>query len=163
MTPRHVHALERFFQNRIGQDWKNSQPRRVTPTDALEALWTLNAIYQPNYHLIQSLPFTASYERDADRALEKLAHGGAWNEREPKPIVWRVLLERHIQSMVVVQANELHGSESVAIIPSALPQSFVPLSVALFLQYEMKLILPIGEHLPESLQAGGSPTSFSRH
>lgn len=163
MTPRHVRAIERYFEANIGPDWNQSGPRNVSPAEALEALWTLNSMFQPNYHLIQSLPFAAGYERDADRALEKLSLGGKWNEREPRPIVWRVLLERHIQSMVVVQANGLHGSPRVSVIPSALQQAHLPLAMALFLQYEMKFVLPVGQHLPEQLQVGGPPTSLARH
>jgi hypothetical protein len=163
VSPRHIRVLERFYALRIGEGWRQSSPRSVSTDQALQALWQLNDLYQQNYQLIASLSYASTYEKEADQALEKLVLGGAWSGRDPKPIVWRVLLERQHQSMVVVLANELHNNDDFCTIPSELPEVYLPHAIALFLQFEMKLILEPKNKLPAHWPPTGLQESFSRH
>jgi len=163
MTPRHHQVLDRFYKKHLGDRWKDSSPRWISPAEALDALWALNSLFEPHYHLIDSLPFEATYEGDADRALERLAMGEIWTEKDPTPSVGRVLVERHTQSMAVLQTNDLHGTKSVSAIPESLPPNLLPLALALFLQYEMKLILPTKQALPTDIKAADLPSSLTRH
>jgi hypothetical protein len=131
--------------------------------ETVEALWPINERFRPNIHQIRSLPYDKTKEAAADRAIEALVMdwpGADWANLEGS--VWRVLLERQQQGIIVALANEAEGKRLMPV-PSGLPVSARTGAAMIFLLHQMKLPFPASDRSGFELPVGALPASLRRH
>lgn len=119
----------------------NSEP--ISPDQLLEHLWWLNDVFRPELARIVTLPYDASYEAEADEALSNLARDDnttSWAHCTPG--AWRVLLERHIQMLLVATANMAAGESVITYLPKGMKASDKRIGLALLFLPRMKLPWP---------------------
>lgn len=127
--------------------------------EVVEALWPMNNVFRAHHAQIAGLAYAAELESEADAALRVLVDGGSWTAASPSAGVWRVLMERHIQSLTVALANHAQGNKRVVSIPQDLPQPAHRVAAMLWLQWAMVLPFPIESR--QSYQWPGAPAPDS--
>lgn len=123
----------------------------------------MNSVFREHHAQISSLAYQPNLEADADAAIAALVFGQQWTADNPSPGVWRVLLERHLQSVTVALANERAGNARVVIVPSSLPKALRLQAAMLFLQYQMALPFPAQDRADHAWPQGPLPSSLRRH
>lgn len=143
--------FKRFIEHVLGHP-PTGKPLFLSGMEVVEALWPLNEVFRPRFWIIQSLPYDAAFEPEADAAIEAFVFApskDAWNSFSAG--AWRVLLERHKQAMVVAAANEAAGNPLMPI-PQGFPESARLGAAMCFLLHQMKLPFPpedrSGDQLP---------------
>lgn len=113
----------------------------ITGRRYLEIMWPLNDLFRPRLHEIRALPYDPEFEAEADAAIERMAEdaAGAWAGLSPG--AWRVLLERHLQMLVVATANMAVGNRLMTLPPGP-PLTDEELRVALALLWLLQMKLP---------------------
>ncbi|MDI1279273.1 hypothetical protein [Methylobacter sp.] len=128
--------------------------------EVIEALWPLNDVFRPLMPEISTLPYAPDLEAEADQAIENFIRGDGETAWENLPLgVWRVLAERHTQSLVVASANEAAGNPLMTI-PEDLPEYAWLCAAMLYLMYQMKLPYPVK---PLSLDKFPPPGASASH
>jgi hypothetical protein len=136
----------------------------VVGDEILEIVWALNDIFRPFSDRIKTIPYTAESEVEADRAIESFARkpdAATWGNLPGE--VWRVLLERHIQLIMAVKANELAGTQFKTFLPLGLPESSRLPGIMLVLLHSMKLPYPVTDRSDFAFPAPGRGTSMTLH
>lgn len=145
----------------MGKPLEETAPVFLSGDEVAEALWPLNERFRLNFEQIRSISYNASFEAEADSAIEAEAlHSKDWSDVSAE--AWRVLLERHTQAVMMAVVNQLHGNPLMPV-PEGLPRSARTISAMLFLMYEMKLPYPVADRSDFELPEGAAPISLTRH
>ena len=152
--------MKAYIERSTGRPISTMQPKPLDGWGAVEALWPLNERFRPNIEQIRSLRYDASFEAEADEAIEQLASDGNWSTVSAG--AWRVLLERHQQGIVVALANERAGNPLFSL-PDGLTPGQKTVVVALFLLHGMKLPWPPEDRSGFVVPPGAAPASLARH
>lgn len=163
MTEDHKQQLEAFFDAQLEPSWRQGGFFHLDGWQTTEALWPMNAVFAAHRAQIGSIAYVASFESEADEALASLARGRAWTLNTPSPGAWRVLMERHIQSLMLAMANAVAGNSQVIPVPSKLPSTSYKLAAMLFLQWSMKLPFPVEDRASYEWPSGQTPGSLRQH
>ena len=145
-----------FAEHHLGHPLDNADPATLSPFEAAEVLWPLNDVFRPRMATIRAMPYDPTHEAGADRAVRDFAYsptGSVWEGLADG--VWRVLLERHTQLLMVVTANMVNGSPVFATVPAAFPQSARIGWLALRYLYRMELPWPAEDRSSLRLPDGG--------
>ncbi|PPD34189.1 MAG: hypothetical protein CTY19_04860 [Methylomonas sp.] len=127
--------------NKMPDEW--GKARELSGMDAINVLWPLNDIFRPHMPEIVALPYDKTLETEADLAIEAFIGGEGESAWERLSLgVWRVLVERHTQALVVARTNEAAGN-SVMTIPEDLPEHAWLCATMLYLMYQMELPYPV--------------------
>lgn len=167
--PKHIadrersEQLERFITAHLGDGWKAGPIAYLDGEQAVAALWPMIDVFRAHMAAIGSLTYDAAYEDEADLALAQLAAGGIWTDSDPSPGAWRVLLERHTQSIAVAATNEAAGNIKLVPCPQVLPPAQHGILVMLFLQWAMVLPLPPSQQPSLAWPPEMQPKSLRKH
>lgn len=77
--------------------------------------------------------------------------------------VWRVLMERHLQALVVASANEAAGNSAVMTLPAALPDASISGAAMIYMLHGMKLPFPVKQRSLDEFPQPGAPVSRWLH
>src|ERR1017187_1039188 len=127
--------------NKMPDKW--GKPRTLSGMDVVAALWPLNDMFRPHMADVGLLPYEPSREAEADAAVEGyVVHGvSAWANLPAS--VWRVLMERHLQALVVASTNEAAGNSAFMTVPAALPEASILGAAMIYMLHGMKLPYPV--------------------
>lgn len=144
--------------NKMPNEW--GSPRWLSGLDVVSALWPMNDLFRPHLADVGQLPYEPHYEADADKAIEGFISGGvsAWSELPA--VVWRVLMERHLQALVVASANEAAGNSNFMAVPEDLPESSIPNAAMIYMLHGMTLPYPVK---PRSADGFPQPDAQASH
>lgn len=156
-------VLEHFFNTHARAGWQSGKFVYLDGWQTVEALWPMHDVFRKHLAQIGSLPYQAAYEAEADQALFVLSNGGEWTASAPSALAWRVLYERHIQSILMALANHLGGNAQLVPVPQSLPAKHHKIVAMLFLQWAMPLPYPIQERSAFPWPEGSEPGSLLRH
>ena len=152
-----------YFEEILGKPLDLIEPIPVTGWEVVETVWPLNEIFRPFLTRIRTVKYDERYEAAADAAIEKYVQSQSAKTWDDLPAeVWRVLLERHQQLIIVALANEKEGNP-VTILPSGLPASARLGGIMLLLLHGMKLPWPAEDRSQFEFPEGGSPSSLTQH
>lgn len=144
MTPKH-HKLLELFRERFCDEQNMDSFTYVSADDVMMALWSLNETFRPKLHQIRTVRYHKQYEKQADLAIENYALlGERWGQLPL--VVQRVLLERHMQAIILCVANNSVGND-VIVAPTGMSLEMLTRYSVLFLYYSMKLPYPVKEEL----------------
>ena len=163
MTEEHSWQLERFFTNQLGDGWQAGPFAHLNAEQTMEALWPMNDVFRQHHLQIASLVYAPVFEGEADQALALLADGGNWTASNPSAGAWRVLYERHTQSILLAAFKHAEGNARMVPLPHALPASHHTVAVMLFLQWSMVLPFPVENKQVFPWPQGSDPSSLMRH
>src|SRR4051812_10391099 len=105
MTEEQVFQLEDLFTRLAAPDWRKGSFIHLDGMQVVEALWPMNDVFHKYHDQISAIAYSPEFEAEADQALAAHAHGQFWTISSPSAGAWRVLMERHIQSMTLALAN----------------------------------------------------------
>jgi len=152
--------LEAYTERELGRPRDGTVPMYLSGMQVVEALWPLNEVFTPLWEQINSVPYESRYEAAADEAIERYVFACIpWDGQEPG--VWRVLLERQQQAIMVATANEIEGNP-VMPIPCGLPESARTGVAMLFLLHRMTLPFPVQDRETLALPTGAHAGSLRR-
>lgn len=139
--------------NKMPDQW--GKARSLSGMEVVEALWPLNDLFRPHLSSAGTLPYESRHEAEADLAIERFVGNGeaAWADLSPG--VWRVLIERHQQALVVGCANEAAGNKSVMTIPAALPQESITGAALIYMLHGMALPYPVKSRFESEFPPAG--------
>lgn len=163
MTEEHKRQLEAFFTNQLGDGWQHRPFISLDGMEVVEALWPINQLFRQHHALIGSIRYSAQFEKEADAALKLFVEGGTWTSDAPSAGAWRVLMERHIQSMTVALANHVQGNKRVMSIPQGLPIPRRTPAAMLWLQWAMVLPFPVEDRASYEWPEASAADKLSRH
>lgn len=150
---KNVELAKAYFESILDKPFAEMQFVQLGGMQVLEILWPVNDIFRPRLHDIRAIPYSKHHSHEADAAIEAFSANPvaqAWQDLEPD--VWRVLLERHHQTLMVAATNEVQGAPLTSI-PDGFPQNAVLPAVMLLLLHSMRLPWPPGDRseleLPE--------------
>lgn len=158
------HLLLTYFAatlNKMPEKW--GKPRALSGMDVVEALWPLNDLFRPHLNDVEEFPYEPRYEAEADAAVEAFAiHGeSAWSNLPAG--VWRVLIERHQQALVVASVNEAVGTSAFMTIPAALPETSIQGAAMIYMLHGMELPFPVKLRLSSEFPLPGAPVQRLLH
>jgi len=147
--------------NKMPDEW--GRPCMLSGMDVVAALWPLNDLFRPHLADVGQLPYEPQYEADADKAVEGFVARGvtAWSELPAG--VWRVLMERHLQALVVASANEAAGNSAFMAVPEELPAASIPGAAMIYMLHGMKLPYPVKQRSADGFPPLGAPVSRLLH
>lgn len=147
--------------NKMPNEW--GAPRVLSGMNVVEALWPLNDVFRPHLADVGELPYDSQYEAEADAAVEGyVIHGiEAWINLPAG--VWRVLMERHQQALVVACANEAAGNAELMTIPAALPETSILGAAMIYMLHGMTLPFPAKPRLASEFPRPGAPAKLLLH
>ncbi len=154
--------FQAFAESVLGKPLDTVRPIHLSGWQCVEALWPLNQRFHAAIERIRSLPYDATFEPEADGAIERLiddANAG-WDDLAAG--AWRVLLERQQQALVVALANEVQGNPLMPIPPGFSPEQ-TTVAVALFLLHGMKLPWPPVDRSGLVIPTGSARTTLRPH
>jgi hypothetical protein len=153
MSPEVIALLDEYCEEVLNRPLSSCRPIPRSWSEASKYLWPLNERFRPRIHQIKTVRYHSQYERAADKAIRDFVmHDADW--RDLPLVVWRVLLERQLQMLVVCTTNELAGNLHSMYVPDELPVSDRTKFVAVFGLYGMKLPFEVTD---ESAIDIGSP------
>jgi hypothetical protein len=155
--------LERFFTAHLGDGWQSGSFVYLNFEQITAALWPMFDVFKAHQTQLQNVPYSSAYEAEADQALALLAEGGTWSASQPSAGAWRVLHERHTQSITVAAANAASGNTRIVPVPEALASEHYRIAAMLFLQWAMVLVLPPAVVPNFGLPAGSAPSNLLQH
>lgn len=147
--------------NKMPEDW--GKPRTLSGINVVEALWPLNDLFRPHLAEIERLPYESQHEAEADAAIERFVGNGesAWANLPAG--VWRVLIERHQQALVVACANEAAGNTAFMTVPASLPEASIAGAAMIYLLHGMTLPYPVKNRLESEFPPAGAPAKHLLH
>lgn len=147
--------------NKMPDEW--GAPRTLSGMDVVGALWPLNDVFRPHLNDVGRLPYEPQYEAAADNAVQSfVAHGpAAWAELPAG--VWRVLMERHLQALVVASANEVAGNLDFMLVPEEMPDASIPGAAMIYMLHGMTLPFPVKPRSADGFPQPGTPVSRQLH
>lgn len=138
MSPKAMKLLETLCLSELDQTLENVQPFPLGGYDTLECLWPLNERFKSRMAQIKTISYRKQFEKAADKAIEDfLIKDDDWSALPL--VVWRVLVERHQQSILLCIANAVAENSAVIFIPSGLSDLARTKFAVAFLWYSMKL------------------------
>lgn len=163
MTDEQRARLEDFFTAHIGEGWQTKQFLYLDGMQIVEVLWPMNDVFRAHHAQIGSIAYSKGFEAEADQALALYVQGGSWTASNPSAGVWRVLMERHIQSLSVALANHVQGNTKVMLVPQALPVAKRKFAAMLYLQWAMELPFPVENRATYQWPGAPVPGNLQRH
>lgn len=163
MTPAQTLQLEIFFTRHLGHGWKDAPFVYLDGEQTVAALWPMFEVFRPHLAQINATAYSSAYEPEADAALAALASGELWTAEQPSTGAWRVLYERHTQSLQVVGASQAAGNTRLVPVPQALQQVHRTIAAVLFLQWGMALLRAPIEPASFAVPQGSLPGNLRRH
>jgi len=152
-----------FFQRNLLMPLDQATPVYLSGMNVIEYLWPLNDIFRPFIHRIKTFVYNKKAEVEADLAIEAFALKPVATTWEYLPVkVWRVLLERHQQLIMVAMANEL-ANNPLTIIPQGLPKAKILPGLLLSLAHGMTLPYPVKDQSALALPQGAFDPSILLH
>ncbi|WP_145491676.1 hypothetical protein [Yersinia rohdei] len=138
MPTKRFELLEALCEQELARPLQSCFPSEISANDTLEYLWPLNDRFHPRLHQIKTVRYRKQYERAADQAIKDFVLKGAeWDELPL--VVWRVLLERHQQAILVCVANIMANNSPLMHVPEELTALARTKFAVVFLCYAMKL------------------------
>ncbi|MNF57137.1 hypothetical protein D3C84_386540 [compost metagenome] len=138
MSPEVIALLDEYCEQELNRPLSSCQPIPRSGSEVSKYLWPLNERFRPRIHQIKTVRYRKQYEKAADKALRDfLMHDADWHDLPL--VVWRVLLERQLQMLVVCTANTLAGNLHFMPVPDELPVPARTKFAAVFGLYAMKL------------------------
>ncbi|MDN5870050.1 MAG: hypothetical protein L0H73_04945 [Nitrococcus sp.] len=158
-----IELAKAYFESVLDKPLSQMQYVQLGGMRVLEILWPVNDIFRHRLNEIRGIPYSKHHGREADAAIEAFSAkpvAQTWQDFEP--IVWRVLLERHHQMLMVAATNEVQGFPLTSV-PDDLPESAVLPAVMLLLLHGMQLPWPPGDRSELELpEADGPETMLHR-
>lgn len=147
--------------NKMPDEW--GAPRVLSGMNVVEVLWPLNDLFRPHLKDVGELPYESRNEADADAAIEGFVARGevAWCNLPAG--VWRVLMERHQQALVVSCANDAAGNSAFMTIPAALPEAALRGAAMIYLLHGMTLPFPVKPRLASEFPPVDAPATYLLH
>lgn len=131
--------LIKYIRKQIAVDLDSCSLVALSGSECVQALWPLNESFRPQLSVLTALPYTSSFEKAADAAIEAMVFkGDQW--RAINAQTWRVLFERHTQAIML---SQLKANEPLIPIPEQLPERCYQDVVLLFLLHQMQLPFPL--------------------
>lgn len=156
--------FDAFAKKILGKPLSSVKPQWLTGWQVIEALWLLNDVFRPLMARLQTVEYNMEHEADADAAIALLANNiNAWSDIEFSAGVLRVLLERHLQMLVVAGANEIAGNIRFMPIPPGFTQSQITVAAMLFFLHGMKLPQLPADRSGFEIPAGSAQESLRLH
>lgn len=157
---KNVELAKAYFESVLDKPLSQMQFDQLGGMRVLEILWPVNDILRPRLYEIRSLPYSKHLTAEADEAIEAFSVrpvAQTWQDLDPG--VWRVLLERHHQMLMVAATNEVQGFPLTSI-PGDLPQNAVLPAVMLLLLHSMRLPWPPGDRTEFELPLDEGPETM---
>ena len=155
--------LEQFFTAQLGEGWQERPIVYLDGEQTIAALWPMFEVFRPHLGQINATAYSSAYEPEADEALAALASGELWTAGQPSADAWRVLYERHTQSLVVAAANQAAGNSRLVPVPQALQKAHHTIAAVLFLQWRMALPRAPVEPPSFAVPQGSLPGNLRQH
>ncbi|QEW05637.1 hypothetical protein [Nitrincola iocasae] len=134
--------LFQFYDRVIGPNWQTSDPIKLSGWEVVEALWPLNKYFKRYYRNFCTLPYDPAFETQADAAQKRFVFSGNWGVVSIE--TWRVILERHQQSLNVALLNEAAGYPLMSV-PDRLRSEARTGAAILFLLQQMTLPFEVAD------------------
>ncbi|HGA8628018.1 TPA: hypothetical protein ACITOM_000086 [Salmonella enterica subsp. enterica serovar Mississippi] len=138
MSPNAMKLLEMLCQTELGLPLESLKPVPLGGYETLECLWPLNERFRPRMEQIKTISYRKQFEKAADAAIESyLTKDDDWSGLPL--VVWRVLIERHQQAIIMCITNALSENAGFMPVPVGLSQTARTKFAVAFLWYAMKL------------------------
>lgn len=157
---KNVELAKAYFESVLDKPLTEMQFDQLGGMRVLEILWPVNDILRPRLHEIRHLPYNKTLAGQADEAIEAFSErpvAQTWEDLDPE--VWRVLLERHHQMLMVAATNEVQGFPLTSV-PHDLPQEAVLPAVMVLLLHSMTLLWPPGDRSEFELPLDEGPETM---
>ncbi|MFC2254876.1 hypothetical protein ACETRX_35140 [Labrys portucalensis] len=156
-----------YCEQQLGDRAASAAPVIISPKKAMALLWNFNALFTPRVAAITATAFSTQFDEEADGALAMLARTDSFASWERMSAgAWRVLYERHLYTLVVMDANAALSEPVISRLPSGLTRQSQ--ARALLLQFLLggarsidRQLLPLSK--PGTLPAFPANTSLRRH
>jgi len=146
-----------YAERVLGRPMADVPPIRLSGSDVISIVWPLNDIFRPHMDRTKSVRYEARYEPEADEAVETFAgHASVDVWLSVSAGAWRVLLERHVQVLMLAKAN-LAAAHPVTIIPHGLPEKSKLPWIMLTLLHSMALPFPVEDRSSFVIPTGAVP------
>lgn len=154
--------LQTYLERELGRPLDNTVVvDYLSGWQVVEVLWPLNDLFRPVAHMVRTLAYEQRFEAAADAAIEQYVFSGVHWTLQQAP-VWRVLLERQQQAIVLAALND-HAGNPLMPIPRGLPVAARQGAAMLFLLHRMKLPFPISDRSGFEVPEGAAPGPLTRH
>lgn len=163
MTKEQISQLEDLCTRLADPGWRKGSFIHLDGMQVVEALWPMNDVFRKNHNQISAIVYSPAFEAEADQALAAHASGQFWTISNPSAGAWRVLMERHIQSMTLALANYVQGNSKVLTVPQTLPKSHYGIAAMLFFQWSMVLPFPVENRASYVWPEKSEPKNLVRH
>ena len=138
MSPKATKLLEILCETELKRPVETAQFASLSGYETLALLWPLNERFTPRMAQIKTISYRKQFEKAADNAIEDfLMKDDDWSEIPL--VVWRVLLERHNQAIILCVANALANNTELMHIPVGLSRFAQTKFAVVYLCYAMKL------------------------
>ncbi|MDE9466874.1 hypothetical protein [Xenorhabdus bovienii] len=141
MGKKQVDLMYKLIEKELNTSLDNLPPLPVTGFQALRFLWPLNDRFKSKINQINTANYLAKYEKQADKAIERYVFNDDNWDKLPLH-VWRVLLERQTQALMLFTTSECTET-SVLSMPTGLTNEAKTKFIALFWLHGMKLPFPL--------------------
>lgn len=159
-----ANLLLSFFEAQLGRTLDDSvPPQRLSGMEVIAALWPLNDVFRPRMTRIKTLRYRERFEAEADEAIVQAAFSGSFASWDMLTAgAWRVLMERHVQSLMVAAANEVRGNPLMTV-PTGCDEATTRGGAMIFLMHGMKLPWPPRDRSRCELPEGQPTASLTLH
>lgn len=152
-------ALLAFLEQQTGLPENEWTQLPLSPFGLMEALWPMNDVFRPKVIRLKTIRYNSRFEAQADEAVLDFAR--SLNTKSWESLTsgaWRVLIERHLQMLLVCSANAAANEPVMWTVPHALPKTAYTAAAVLEWWLGMKLLWPprfsAGLELPEATSQG---------
>lgn len=153
-----------LVETALGVPLESLAPAPMAITQCADALWTLNARFRPYVARIGSLAYNPTQEAAADDAVERLVlQNDAWTNEAPD--VWRVLLERHQQALMLLAIRAADAGTWDArlfSVPAPAGDALRAKLAIVFLLHSTSLPFAVVERTDAALPQGNFPGTLTR-
>ncbi|ECC9274884.1 hypothetical protein DSM88_04690 [Salmonella enterica subsp. enterica] len=144
MYPTQIELLDHICHEEKGVSLQDTPMRNLKGGDIIEILLPISEQFTPVISQISGFPYQSRYEQEADKAIKALVLRNTNWKLETLPIeVWRVLLERHIQTILFCE--EKAHLDSLMFIPVGMTDRPKLKYAVVFWWYAMKLPYKVDE------------------
>lgn len=139
-----LELLEHIYHEEQGRPLQESLMENMRGADVIDLLLPMSEMFIPVINQISGIPYQTKYTKDADQAIKEFALKNTKCTWEDLPAeVWRILLERHIQTITLC-AEKSHLN-SLMFIPVGMTDRSKLKYVVVFWWYAMKLPYKVDE------------------
>lgn len=157
---KNMELMNQYIERALGHPLDQERPDKLNGDQVSEILWPLNEIFRPNQAAIQSLPYEARYELEADAAIADYAFNPMHDLSKLSSGAWRVFMERHYQTLILAG---LQLETPFLSVPVNLPKQARLGFLLLFQYHEMKLPFPVQDRSGSEISQANAPGSLQRH